>query len=158
MYRRLRKVIYSIVWQHWQSNITYKNGGRWRFLSFFLKHLTDNTRLPADVLSDQTGDFIDTRILPKLSPIRFHSRLFFLKELRGWMGLKDPLSSIPFIIWQSPQDHQILLFLVHTRKKHFRAYKGASSSCSSLWWERENTTLLSCRAYLNLTSDQITGG
>lgn len=57
---------------------------------FFLKHtLTDNTRLPADVLSDQTGHFIVTRILPKLSPIRFHSRLFF-KEVERLNGFERP--------------------------------------------------------------------
>lgn len=118
-------------------------------------------RLSAEVqhtVRDKTGDFTVTRQLPKLLSSGFKEG--FLQKLRGWKRVKHPLSSIPFVIWRSPHDHQTsVVFCLCTRGKSFHRQKKkekkkrASPLYSSLGWERENTTLLLCLSQSHIRSD-----
>lgn len=93
----------------------------------------------------------------KTSLIRFQAGS--LQKLRGWMGMKHPLSSIPFVIWRSPHDHQTsVVFCLCTRGKSFHRQKKKRGllHCTDPLGVRERTLHSSC-VYLNLTSDQITG-
>lgn len=71
------------------------------------------------------------------------------------MGLKDPLSSIPFIIWQSPQDHQILLFFCAHKEKAFSGIQGGFFIVQfPMVREREHyTPLVPCLSQSHIRSD-----
>lgn len=104
---------------------------------FPLTYFDRQHKAASSVLSDQTADFIVTKILCKLSPVRF-----FLKKPRG------STLGVSFIIWQSFQNLQVFFACAHTEvKKHVQASERTSSLCVR---EREregeggNTTLLLC--------------
>lgn len=133
-----------------------KNAGRWRF-GFFSKTLWQTTQGCRQTYSILWG------IKPVISLLQDYLFLLsgftadLLKTLRGCTGLKDTLSSINFVIWQPPQDHRIFLS-VHTKKKQSQSKKEKGLLHRTVpSGERERTLHSSC-VYLNLTSDQITGG